>query len=145
MDEGGPVMNGNGLKELAKAMSRKNGSGVAIGCGMAVLIPLLLVIAAVGIGGYILLDKAEKARIEPKQYDAVKVGQSEAEIRKQLPKENSFVTDGLEMGAPPVPQGADCLSLTSRESSNNPDMEPVFRFCFKDGKLIEKKSFEVEN
>ncbi|MEU3220784.1 histidine kinase [Streptomyces sp. NPDC006971] len=145
LDEGGPVMNGNGLKELAKAMSRKNRSGIAIGCGMAVLIPLLLVIAAVGIGGYILLDKAEKARIEPKQYDAVKVGQSEAEIRKQLPKENRFVTDGLEMGAPPVPQGADCLSLTSRESSNNPDTEPVFRFCFKDGKLIEKKSFEVRN
>lgn len=145
LDEGGPVMNGNGLKELTKAMSRKNRSGIAIGCGMAVLIPLLLVIAAVGIGGYILLDKAEKARIEPKQYDAVKVGQSEAEIRKQLPKENSLVTDGLEMGAPPVPKGAECLSLTSTEPSNNPDMEPVFRFCFKDGKLTEKKSFEVRN
>ncbi|MCX4963228.1 histidine kinase [Streptomyces sp. NBC_00654] len=141
--EGGPVMNGNGLKELAKAMSRKNGSGIAIGCGLAVLIPLLLVIAAVGVGGYVLLDKAEKARIDPKQYDAVKVGQSEAEIRKQLPKENRFVTDGLESGAPPVPKGAECLSLTSTESSGKPDMEPVFRFCFKDGKLIEKKSFEV--
>ncbi|MFJ9682794.1 sensor histidine kinase [Streptomyces sp. NPDC101194] len=145
LDEGGPVMNGNGLKELAKAMSRKNRSGIAVGCGMAVLIPLLLVIAAVGVGGYVLLDKAEKARIEPKQYDAVKVGQSEAEIREQLPKENSFVTDGLEMGAPPVPKGAKCLSLTSTESSSNPDMESVFRFCFKDGKLIEKKSFEVRN
>ncbi|MET9659801.1 histidine kinase [Streptomyces sp. NPDC006510] len=145
LDEGGPVMNGNGLKELAKAMSRKNGSGIAIGCGMAVLISLLLVIAAVGVGGYVLLDKAEKARIEPKQYDAVKVGQSEAEIRKQLPKEDPFLTDGLEMGAPPVPEGAKCLSLTSTESSNNPDMEPVFRFCFKDGKLTEKKSFEVRN
>ncbi|MGW0964245.1 sensor histidine kinase [Streptomyces gelaticus] len=145
MDEGGPVMNGNGLKELAKAMSRKNGSGIAIGCGLAVLISLLLVIAAVGVGGYVLLSKAEEARIEPKQYDAVKVGQSEAEIRKQLPKENSFVTDGLEMGAPPVPKGAKCLSLTSTESSDDPDTEPVFRFCFKDGKLTEKKSFEVRN
>ncbi|MFB6876046.1 sensor histidine kinase [Streptomyces sp. NPDC056323] len=145
LDEGGPVMNGNSLKELAKAMSRKNRNGIAIGCGMAVLISLLLVIAAVGVGGYVLLDKAEKARIEPKQYDAVKVGQSEAEVRKQLPKENRYVTDGLEMGAPPVPKGAKCLSLTSTESSNNPDMEPVFRFCFKDGKLTEKKSFETRN
>ncbi|MFI8433787.1 sensor histidine kinase [Streptomyces sp. NPDC079020] len=145
LDEGGPVMNGNGLKELAKAMSRKNGSGIAIGCGMAILIPLLLVIAAVGVGGYVLLDKAEKARIGPKQYDAVTVGQSEAEIRKQLPKENRFLTDGLELGAPPVPKGAKCLSLTSTESSNKPDVEPVFRFCFKDGKLIEKKSFEVRS
>ncbi|WP_329585206.1 histidine kinase [Streptomyces sp. NBC_01362] len=145
LDEGAPVMNGNGLKELAKAMSRKNGSGIAIGCGMAVLISLLLVIAALGVGGYFLLNKAEEARIEPKQYDTVKVGQPEAEIRKQLPKENSFVTDGLETDAPPVPKGAKCLSLTSTESSNNPDMEPVFRFCFKDGKLTEKKSFEVRN
>ncbi|MFE4333009.1 sensor histidine kinase [Streptomyces sp. NPDC056831] len=145
LDEGGPVMNGNGLKELAKAMSRKNGSGIAIGCGMAVLISLLLVIAAVGVGGYVLWNKAEEAMIEPKQYDAVQVGQSEAEVRKQLPKENSFVTDGLEVGAPPMPKGAKCLSLPSTEPSNDPNTVPVFRFCFKDGKLTEKKSFEVRN
>lgn len=32
----------------------------------------------------------------------------------------------------------------SSELSETFEKEPVFRFCFKDGKLIEKKSYEVE-
>lgn len=31
----------------------------------------------------------------------------------------------------------------SSELGSNMESEPVFRFCFKDGKLIEKKSYEV--
>ncbi|QHC27240.1 sensor histidine kinase [Streptomyces sp. GS7] len=146
LGEGDPVMDGIGLpKELAKAMSRnKTSSGIAIGCGVAALIALLLVIAAV-VGGIFLMGETDKAMIEPKQYKAVKVGQSEAEVRKQLPQGDSFLTDDLDKGAPPVPEGAKCLSLNSTESGSSWRKEPVFRFCFKDGTLIEKKSFEVRN
>ncbi|WP_189302942.1 sensor histidine kinase [Streptomyces albospinus] len=146
LGEGDPVMDGIGLpKELAKAMSRsKTSSGIAIGCGVAALIALLLVIAAV-VGGILLLGEADKAMIEPKRYDAVKVGQSEAEVRKQLPQGDSFLTDDLDKGAPPVPEGAKCLSLNSTESGSSWRKDPVFRFCFKEGTLIEKKSFEVRN
>ncbi|MEV0373852.1 histidine kinase [Streptomyces sp. NPDC050636] len=144
LGEGDPVIDWNGLpKELAKAMStNKRSSGVAVGCGVAALVALLLVIAA-AVGGIFLVGESEKAMIEPKQYNAVKVGQSEAEVRDKLPHGESFLTEGLDKGAPPEPKGAKCLSLNSTESGSSWDKDPVFRFCFKDGKLIEKKSFEV--
>ncbi|WP_411146816.1 sensor histidine kinase [Streptomyces sp. x-80] len=146
LGEGDPVMEGIGLpKELARAMSRnKTRSGIAVGCGVVAVVALLLVIAAV-VGGIFFMREVDKAMIEPKRYDAVKVGQSEAEVRKQLPHGESFLTEGLDKGAPPVPEGAKCLSLNSTEVGSSWRKEPVFRFCFKDGKLIEKKSFEVTN
>ncbi len=141
-----PVIDGNGLpKELARAMSRnKRGSGIAIGCGVAALIAVLLVVALI-VGGVFLFREADEAMIEPKQYDAVTVGQSEAEVRRQLPAGESFLTSGVEKGAPPVPEGARCLTLLSTEFGSSWDTEPVFRFCFKDGDLVEKKSFEVKS
>lgn len=142
--EADPVIDGNGLpKELAKAMSTRNrSSGIALGCGLAALAVLLLVIAVV-VGGIFLVNEMDEAMIEPKQYEAVKVGQSEAEVRKQLPDGSSFLLEGLEKGAPPVPSGAKCLSLNSTKIGTSWQKDPIFRFCFKDGKLIEKKSFEI--
>ncbi|MGY5123601.1 sensor histidine kinase [Streptomyces nigrescens] len=145
LGEADPVIDGNGLpKELTKAMSRdKRSSGIAIGCGAAALIALLLVTGVV-VGGIFLMSEMDKAMIEPKEYAAVKVGQSEAEVRKRLPDGSSFLAEGLDNGAPPVPEGAKCLSLNSTELGSSWEKDPVFRFCFKDGKLIEKKSFEVK-
>lgn len=139
-----PVFDWNALpKELAKAMSRnKRRNGVAVGCGVSALIVLVLVIA-VAVGGVLLVREADKAMIDPKQYDAVTVGQSEAEVRERLPRGDSFMAGDLEEGAPPVPKGAECLTLLSTEFGSSWDAEPVFRFCFRDGKLIEKKAFEV--
>ncbi|GAA5609353.1 hypothetical protein Spla01_00483 [Streptomyces platensis] len=143
--EADPVIDWNGSpKELAKAMStQKRSSGIAIGCGLAALLALLLV-AGLLIGGAFLMTEMDKAMIEPKEYQAVKVGQSETTVRKQLPEGSSVLTEGLDKGAPPVPEGAKCLSLNSSEVGSSWEKEPVFRFCFKDGKLIEKKSFEVK-
>ena len=78
--EGDPVSTGSALpKELAKAMStNKRSSGIAIGCGVAALIGLLLVVALVVGGIFVLHGESDKAMIEPKQYAAVKVGQSES-------------------------------------------------------------------
>ncbi|MEU8782809.1 histidine kinase [Streptomyces sp. NPDC048637] len=145
LSEGDPVIDRNGLpKGLAKAMSTdKRSSGIAIGCGMAALTALLLAISAV-VGGFYLAGEMDKAMIEPKQYAAVKVGRSEAEVRKQLPDGSSFIDEGLDKGAPPVPEGAKCLTLNSTEIGSSWEKSPVFRFCFKDGKLIEKKSFEAK-
>ncbi|MGW2022078.1 sensor histidine kinase [Streptomyces decoyicus] len=143
LGEADPVIDWNGRpKELAKAMSRgKRCSGIAIGCGVAALIALLLVTGVVG--GFFLMSEMDKAMIEPKEYAAVKVGRPEAEVRKQLPDGATFLAEGLDKGAPPVPEGAKCLSLNSTEFGSIWGKDPVFRFCFKDGKLIEKKSFEV--
>ncbi|WP_406483354.1 sensor histidine kinase [Streptomyces platensis] len=143
--EADPVIDWNGSpKELAKAMStQKRSSGIAIGCGVAALLALLLV-AGLLVGGAFLMTEVDKAVIEPKEYKAVKVGQSETAVRKQLPGGSSVLTEGMDKGAPPIPEGAKCLSLNSSELGSSWEKDPVFRFCFKDGKLIEKKSFEVK-
>lgn len=142
--ESDPVTDWNGFpKELARTMSRtKRGNGIAIGCGVAALVAVLLVIAVV-IGGIFLVREADSAMIEPKQYDAVTIGQSEAEVREQLPSGDSFLNSEQGKGAPPEPAGAECLTLMSTEFGSSWDAEPVFRFCFKDGRLVEKKSFET--
>ncbi|MFI1200713.1 sensor histidine kinase [Streptomyces sp. NPDC020883] len=144
LGEGVPVIDGNGLpKELARAMSRKTKrSGVAIGCGIAALILLLLVVFGV-VAAVFLVGETDKAMIEPKQYDAVRVGQPETAVRAKLPRGNSFLAEGLDKGAPPAPMGAACLTLMSTENGSSWSTDPVFRFCFKGGKLIEKKSFEI--
>ncbi|NEW69240.1 sensor histidine kinase [Streptomyces rhizosphaericus] len=142
--DGVPVTHRNGLpKELVKAMSRnKKVGGIAIGCGVAAAVILLLGIALVATG-FFLARESDKAMIEPKQYHAVTVGQSEAEVRETLPSGKSFLAFGLDKGAPPEPKGAKCLTLMSTETGGESDEEPVFRFCFKGGKLVEKKSFMV--
>ncbi|ANZ20490.1 integral membrane sensor signal transduction histidine kinase [Streptomyces noursei ATCC 11455] len=142
--EGDLVIDGSGLpKELLRAMSKnKKRSGIAIGCGVAAVVLVLLMVAGV-LAALFLVGESDKATIDPKQYDAVKVGQSEAEVRARLPHGDSFLADGLDKGAPPEPKGAKCLALRSTETGSVWYKDPVFRFCFKDGRLIEKKSFEV--
>ncbi|ARF59628.1 sensor histidine kinase [Streptomyces gilvosporeus] len=145
-EEGVPVIDGNGLpKELARAMSRNTRrSGIAIGCGIAALILVLLVVLGI-VAVIFLAGESEKAMIEPKQYDAVQLGRSEAEVRAKLPLGNSFLARGLDKGAPPAPKGAQCLTLLSSENGSSQGKQPVFRFCFRDGRLIEKKSFEMRS
>ncbi|MFE7585525.1 sensor histidine kinase [Streptomyces gardneri] len=119
------------------------GGGVALGCGIAFGALVLLVVAA-GFGLYFMIGSLEKGMIDPKEYDAVKVGTAEREVRDQLPSGDSIATAGLGGKGPARPEGADCLVLLSTETGESFDEEPVFRFCFKDGKLIEKKSYVVE-
>lgn len=131
-------------KDVARAMSRDNRrKGLAVGCGVAVAVVLLLGVA-VAVGGYFLFKEADKAMIEPEEYDAVKVGMSEAEVRDRLPRGDSFLADGLDKGAPSEPAGATCLSLNSSAIGSSWDRSPVFRFCFRDGRLVEKKAFEIK-
>ncbi|MCX5410920.1 sensor histidine kinase [Streptomyces sp. NBC_00059] len=144
LGESDPVIERSGLpEELVRVMSRsKRGSGIAIGCGVAAVAAVALVAAAV-VGGILLMRETDKAMIEPAQYEAVEVGQSEAEVREQLPHGDSFLNSAPVEDAPPVPEGTTCLTLLSSEFGSSWDKEPMFRFCFKDGRLVEKLSFET--
>lgn len=127
-------------KEFDIAM-KSNRKGTALGCGIAVLV--VVVLAVVGIVWMFMV--ADKAMVEPSVYDSVKVGDSEKAVRGKLPNGESFMNEGLDKGGPSKPKGAECLTLMSTEMSDDLDKEPVFRFCFRDGKLIEKKSYEVRS
>ncbi|MFF5635382.1 sensor histidine kinase [Streptomyces sp. NPDC012825] len=132
-------------RELAMAMrgGRGTGRGVAVGCGIAFAALVLLLVAG-GFGLYFLVGSLEKGMIDPSEYEAVKIGASEKEVRDRLPSGDSIATVGLQGSGPAQPEGAECLVLLSSETGGNWNEEPVFRFCFKDGKLIEKKSYTAE-
>ncbi|MER5960834.1 histidine kinase [Streptomyces sp. NPDC002057] len=134
-------------RELAMAMrggrSRSTGGSIALGCGIAFAAFVLLLVAG-GFGVYFLMGSLKEGMIDPAEYDAVKVGMAEKDVRDRLPSGDTIATAGLSGRGPARPEGAECLVLMSSEISESFDKEPVFRFCFQDGKLIEKKSYEVE-
>ncbi|MEE1754398.1 sensor histidine kinase [Streptomyces sp. SP18CS02] len=122
--------------------SRSRVGGVVLGCGIAVAALVVLLVAA-GFGFFFLMGAMNEGMIEKSQYDAVKVGTSEKEVRDRLPSGDTIATAGLAGKGPAEPEGSTCLVLMSAEVGESSETEPVFRFCFKDGKLAEKKSYEV--
>ncbi|MFI1104301.1 sensor histidine kinase [Streptomyces melanogenes] len=131
------------VAERELAMSSRSRGGVALGCGIAFAVVVLLAVAA-GVGLFFLAGSADKAMIDPVEYNDIKVGSPEREVRDRLPDGDTFMTKGLPGKGPAEPAGSSCLVLMSSELGDSVKTEPVFRFCFKDGKLIEKQSYEVE-
>ncbi|MGG8409095.1 sensor histidine kinase [Streptomyces sp. 12297] len=130
-------------RELAGRAGRSRLRGVALGCGIAALAGVLLLIAG-GVLLYMVVGTAREATIGRPQYDGVKVGDSERSVRARLPEGSDLLTSGLDGSGPLAPEGSDCLVLLSEETSEDLKEEQVFRFCFKGGKLIEKTSYEVD-
>ncbi|MFD8855967.1 sensor histidine kinase [Streptomyces vinaceus] len=128
-------------KELAVG-GRSRAGGVAMGCGIAFAAVVLLVIV-IGAGVVMLVGSAGSAMISQEDYDKVRVGDSEEAVRKDLPDGNSFMTEGLDRKGPERPAGSDCLALLSSDDSGL-TTNTVFRFCFKDGKLVDKQAYESE-
>jgi hypothetical protein len=74
-------------------------------------------------------------------YDAVRVGQPESEVRSALPDENAGVVGGS--GGRPVPS-ATCIDYQAsllEQLDTNADGQLIYRFCYRDGKLIDKQAF----
>lgn len=145
--DGGAVIDWSGPPEKQKELDLAMGSkkkGIAIGCGAALVI--IVGLGALAVWGIAKLwNESDKAMIEPSVYKSVKVGDTETAVRGKLPDGESFLTDGLRDKGPAKPKGADCLVLLSTEIPDNLDDEPLFRFCFRDGKLIEKQSYTVKS
>ncbi|MFI1014580.1 histidine kinase [Streptomyces sp. NPDC020965] len=117
-------------------------SGFGLGCGVAVAAGLILLVA-VAVGVFFLWGSMEKSMIDPAEYEKARIGAAEKEIRDRLPSGDTFATSGLGDKGPKEPAGSDCLVLMSSEFGDGVTAEPVFRFCFKDGRLIEKKAYDA--
>ncbi|MFI8101476.1 sensor histidine kinase [Streptomyces sp. NPDC086023] len=125
-------------------MSRSTGrGGFVLGCGIAVGALVLLLLALGGLA-FVMIGSVNEAMIDRAQYESVRVGQSEREVRSALPSGDSMLTSGLESSGPPRPAGTECLVLLSSEESGGLAEEPVFRFCFRDGRLVEKTSYNAK-
>ncbi|MFD4863922.1 sensor histidine kinase [Streptomyces sp. NPDC058412] len=129
-------------RELAVRVRSRTG-GVAVGCGIAFAAVVLLVIV-LGAGAVLLADSAGDAMIGRDEYDAVHVGESEQSVRDRLPSGESFMTAGAVRKGPARPPGSECLALLAEEASGSWGTDLVFRFCFQDGKLVDKQVYEVK-
>ncbi|MCB5163360.1 histidine kinase [Streptomyces bambusae] len=141
--QGAPVDWGAVDKELAVEVGRSRGRAVALGCGIAVAALVVLVIAA-GVLLFVVIDETQEASIDQGTFDGVKVGTAEAEVRGGLPEGSAMVTSGLGDGGPARPAGAECLVLLDRAYASDVRTDRVFRFCFRDGKLVQKSAYEVD-
>ncbi|MFI1865625.1 sensor histidine kinase [Streptomyces jumonjinensis] len=131
------------MGELDASRRRSRAGGVGLGCAIAAG-TLLLVVAAVVAGLFFLVDSVDEGMIDQDEYQRVKIGESEDGVRDRLPGGDTVFISGLSGKGPKEPEGSECLVLMSSEISDSFESEPVFRFCFRDGKLIEKKSYEVK-
>ncbi|MEU7137024.1 histidine kinase [Streptomyces sp. NPDC046261] len=143
--DGGPVIDRlDPREEFKDIMSTKKSSGCLIGCGIGLLILVgLAVVALFGVGK--IMDEADKAMIDPSVYQSVRTGDPEQQVREKLPSGKSFLASDVKGKLPAEPAGTSCLSLLSTDTSKGLTTDTVYRFCFKDGKLSEKREFHVKS
>ncbi|WP_216590393.1 sensor histidine kinase [Streptomyces brasiliscabiei] len=138
VDDGGPAINrADPQGEFATTMSRRK--NIAIGCAATAVVLVVGVLALGAWGVNALMDEGRKVSVSPRLYESARIGDSEAALREKLPEGDSVLTEGLEKQGPPTPEGATCRHFMS----DDPDgvMSIYFRFCFRDGRLVDKQTF----
>ncbi|WP_327168422.1 sensor histidine kinase [Streptomyces subrutilus] len=129
-------------RELAVPERTRTG-GFALGCGIAFAAVVLLVIVG-GAGVALLVGSMDDSMIDRAEFDAVQVGAPEKTVRDRLPSGGSFLVAGAERKGPDRPEGSDCTALLARDQPSGLGKDLVFRFCFTDGKLVDKQAYEVD-
>ncbi|AQT75478.1 MULTISPECIES: hypothetical protein [Streptomyces] len=116
--------------------------GCLIGCGVALVLGIGAVVAVVfGVGK--VVDMAGESMVDPAVYEGVKTGDAEGDVRAKLPSGESFVKTALKEGGPVEPEGSTCAWYVSTGEAEM-GKETVLRFCFKDGKLVEKTQYPMK-
>ncbi|MBB4963968.1 sensor histidine kinase [Saccharothrix violaceirubra] len=99
------------------------------------------VVVVVVVGGYTWLGAQPVSKVVNRDlYDSVTVGQSEADVMGRLPGGVDPPLGDLRSQAPPEPEGAKCVYRVADEQTFTARGAKVVRFCFADGKLIEKNT-----
>ncbi|WP_369270224.1 sensor histidine kinase [Streptomyces sp. R11] len=122
--------------EFAAIMSSKK--KVALGCAVTSVVLVVGVLALGAWGLMALFDEVESGTISPSVYKSAKVGDAEKDVKAKLPEGSSLLTEGQEQNGPPLPEGATCRHYLDI------DDDIVYRFCFRDGKLVAKETYKDE-
>ncbi|GGU59690.1 hypothetical protein GCM10010211_25800 [Streptomyces albospinus] len=130
------------LKSIMGTRKRSNGCLIIAGTGLLILVGLMAA-ALFGVGS--LVDEADKGAIDPQDYASVKVGDPEAQVRHALPSGSSLLTSHARSKLPAKPAGSTCLVFLSTADEDDSATDTVYRFCFKDGKLADKREFHVKS
>ncbi|WP_231157264.1 sensor histidine kinase [Streptomyces sp. CNZ748] len=123
-------------KEYAAIMSTKK--NVALGCALVAVVLVAGTAALLVWGVGKVIDEVEKGVIPASVYDSARIGDAEADLREEFPDGDSLLTDGVEKQGPPLPEDAVCEHFVDE------DEDIVYRFCFRDGKLVAKESYPHE-
>ncbi|WP_238598438.1 sensor histidine kinase [Saccharothrix sp. ALI-22-I] len=98
------------------------------------------IVVVVVVGGYSWLGSQPFTKVVTGElYDSVRVGQSEAEVLARLPGGAEPPLGDLKSDAEPEPAGSTCHYRVADEQTYSVRANRIVRFCFADGKLIEKK------
>ncbi|MGD3105474.1 sensor histidine kinase [Streptomyces sp. YGL11-2] len=146
LGEGEPVIDQlDPREELKSIMSAKKRSNGCLIIGGTALLMLVGLVAAGLFGVGTVVREAEKGAIDPQVYAGVKVGEPEAQVRHTLPSGSSFLMSGTRSKLPAEPAGSTCQLFLSTADEDDPAADTVYRFCFKDGKLADKREFHVKS
>lgn len=141
VDHGGTVIDRSAPQtEFTTIMSTKK--NVAIGCAgvFVVIVGGIIALAVWGVGAF--ENELKKAEISPSVYESAKVGDAEADVQDKLPDGNSALTSDLKDQGPSLPEDASCRHFVS--AADDLDTVTVFRFCFRDEKLVAKETYEAQ-
>jgi hypothetical protein len=117
--------------------------GIVIGAGVLVVL--------CGAGGWMVYSAVDvgkqinESSVTRAEFDAQKVGAEEVTVRDALPKpmesddKTLYGDDPTKQG---MPAGSSCVYYAVEPLSEGGE-KPMFRFCFADGKLAEKKQIKV--
>jgi signal transduction histidine kinase len=109
---------------------------------LLVLLGLVVVLCGGGIFAVkVYTTKAKEASITPETYETIQTGQAEAQVRGLVGGHGSIARDALFGTEPAKPAGSTCAYALSAKTLN--DMSQlVYRFCFADGRLVEKRAIQ---
>ncbi|WP_405020985.1 histidine kinase [Kitasatospora sp. NBC_00070] len=117
----------------------------ALGCAVVVAGVLLSVLGLLLWGGVKFFESLDRATLPDGRYDSFQVGQSESEIRAQLPPGSGFVTNAYEGKGPEVPPGSSCSWFVSDHQPDQLASTRVSRLCFRDGVLVAKVQYRADD
>ncbi|MFD4920042.1 sensor histidine kinase [Streptomyces goshikiensis] len=141
--DGAPPMDWAAVDRELTVPSRSRAGGVAMGCGIAFAAGVLLLVA-LGVAIALMVGSFKDGMIDREEYDAVRIGTAEQEVRDRLPSGDSVLTSGLDRKGPTRPAGSECLAFLAADGPSDLGKDLVFRFCFADGKLVDKQAYEVK-
>ncbi|MFD4136689.1 sensor histidine kinase [Streptomyces goshikiensis] len=141
--DGAPPMDWAAVDRELTVPSRSRAGGVAMGCGIAFAAGALLLVV-LGVAVVLMVGSFKDGMIDREEYDAVRIGTAEQEVRDRLPSGDSVLTSGLDRKGPTRPAGSECLAFLAADGPSDLGKDLVFRFCFTDGKLVDKQAYEVK-
>ncbi|MBB5955569.1 signal transduction histidine kinase [Saccharothrix tamanrassetensis] len=101
------------------------------------------IVVVVVVGGYTWLGTQPVKRVVgPALYDSIQVGESESAVLARLPQGAEPPIGELKSDAAPEPPGARCEYLVADDQTYSARTTKVVRFCFADGRLVEKNTHQ---